>query len=167
MPRHSALGRDATVHIDASIIVAYLNFEERDQYAHGHRVVSRLSKEVKRGSVEVVVSSTALAEVLLWVAENPGIRGTTSRLSELFGMLSPRVVWPSEEVCELAAEIRERDYRIGPADSIITAQALLDPDSTRLLTTDREVIESKAIDEINERLTNEGERRRKLKISEE
>jgi len=153
--------------VDSNVIIAYLNFEERDQYAHGHRVVSRLSGEVERGSVEVVVSSTALAEVLLWVAENPGIQGTASRLSELFGMLSPRVVWPSEEVCGLAAEIRERDYRIGLADSIITAQALLDPCSVRLLTTDGDIIRSRAVDEINERLTSEGERRRKLKISEE
>ncbi len=161
---------ESTTHLDSSVIIAYMNLGDRDQYQYGHRVVYRLREERERGRSRVVVSSAAAVEVLLWLAvsaSGPEAADAVRRLRELFEALDPAIAWANEEVCRLAAEIRERDYRIKPADSMIAAQALLDPDSTRLLTTDREVIESKAIDEINERLTKEGRRRRKLKISEE
>ncbi len=160
----------STTHLDSSVIIAYMNTSDRDQYEYGHSVVYRLRKERERGNATIVISSTALAEVLLWIAERPKPTEAVEavhRFRELFEALDPKIVWPDEEVCECAGEIRERDYEIEHADSIITAHALLDPDSIRLVTTDQQVIKSRAVDEMNAKLVGEeGRRRRKLRIGE-
>ena len=65
---------------------------------------------------------------------------------------------------KVASCILKKDKRLNPTDALIIAQALCDPNSTRFVSIDTELIGNKEIMEYEKRMREEGKRRRKLQI---
>lgn len=89
-----------------------------------------------------------------------------SALWDTFQELGPDYAPARKEANEIAIKIAEKDDRISFSDCQIAACALSDSDSVALVTTDKDLIESKVLTEIDKELREEGKRRGKLNITE-
>jgi hypothetical protein len=74
---------------------------------------------------------------------------------------------PNKIVIELSSRILNADDLFDTTDAIIAAHAISDELSTRLLTTDTNMQNSRVLIELEEELRNEEKRRYKLRITDE
>lgn len=86
---------------------------------------------------------------------------------DLLRDLNADLVPPPESAYNKAIELRNRDYRVKGVDALIVSQALCDQYSSHFLTSDDNILKSIAIGELGEEMRDSGDRKRKLRITEE
>ncbi|MGI0027085.1 MAG: PIN domain-containing protein [Nitrosopumilaceae archaeon] len=121
---------------------------------------------------EIVVPQVALGEVFAVIVKkytDPNeINNKLSKLcDDLFSVVNPKTCLSpiSNEVLNCAVELQKKDDQIKNTDLMIIAHALTDPRSSRLLTSDRKMLDSSAIPEMELRLRTEGKREIELRVT--
>jgi predicted nucleic acid-binding protein len=165
------------IHLDASALICCIHAKvalklqgkpEKDEVKYGNRLLYRLKEEKKNPEVSVVVSSEALGETLLKLLERYDKQDfieCTVALWDIFHDLELEYIPARKEANEIAIEIAKRDNLMRFSDCQIAACALSDSDSVALVTTDKTLIESKVLTEVDKELREEGKRREKLNLT--
>lgn len=129
--------------------------------------ISKLANASFETIIPQIVLGEALATIIRDYPDPNDAHATIKRLYDRIVQIHvPDRGFPpiSVKILGEAELLKDGDGHLGDTDAIIAAQALLDPDSQRLLTADRKMLESEAIRGEEERLRNSGDRRAKLKI---
>lgn len=168
------------IHLDASALLSCILAKahnklqrktDKDEVNYGNKLLYKLKNEKEKNSeIEVVISSEALGEILSKLLENnrddkQGFVECMSALWDIFQELGPDYAPARKEANEIAIKIAEKDDRISFSDCQIAACAS-DSDSVALVTTDKDLIESKVLTEIDKELREKEKRRGKLNITE-
>lgn len=151
------------VYLDTWVLVG-LVLESRRGRGYFKRIIRRLDV----GTVDVVVPQIVLGEaVAVVMRERPddGPDLIRAMLGEIRDLVDPRDHIPSTtaEIAKLAVSLHD-DIGVEFTDALILGHALCDPHSTHLITNDQELLSNKVKDiEVNMR--NNGERSRRLSVS--
>ena len=130
-----------------------------------------LSKLVSN-SFEVVVPQIALGEAFATIMRDysDNLAEAHNKLIKLHDdlklVIDSRTCLPSPTILSLqyAQEMKNEDSNLRETDLLIVSQALVDPESQRLLTADRDLLDSMVITNKEQELRDSGNRNQVLKI---
>ena len=118
--------------------------------------------------IKVKISFLVVGELVNnFIRDNVENGSVLSKLVDLLKELDVDLIPPREEIYSKAAELHRQDYKIEHVDSLIVGQALCDPYSSHFLTRDPALLESEAIEKLEQKMRSDGTRKRKLRITEE
>ena len=121
---------------------------------------------------EVVVPQVALGEVFAIVMKkNENKADVQKRLvdlcDDLYKVANPKTGFPppTTEIFQFARDLTAGDSQIKNMDALIASHALTDPKSTRLITADKNLLNSTAVRKIESDLRDDGKREVELRIA--
>jgi hypothetical protein len=101
------------------------------------RILEKFKIWLRRNSeIKVKIPTVILGEFMLWCIRNDYDDRALSDFKTLVEKLDADFPTPQKENYELAKKLMETDDRLEPHDALIVSHALLDPNTTWLLTTD-------------------------------
>ncbi len=155
-----------TEYLDTSIIIGYLK-NKNDERRHSSEIINKLKR--KHPNVTVIIPQVVLGEGIIKIIEREEegelVGDSFHKLEKVIKDLEAETPAPTKESLKIASDILEKNNHLKPTDALIVAQALCDPKSTRLFTTDGDLIGNKEIMEREERMREEEKRRGKLQIT--
>lgn len=156
------------VYLDTDHIQGYL-WGKPDEQEIAKEIFRKLEGSLKNPLIEVKIPFLVAGELInnLHRADKKDKDYILAELPDLLEMLNADLVPPPDEAYNKAIELRSRDYRVERVDALIVSQALCDPYSSHLLTTDRILLHSRVIKNIEIDMRKHGERKRPLKITAE
>ncbi|MCD6562980.1 MAG: PIN domain-containing protein [Thermoproteales archaeon] len=146
------------IYLDSCVIIGYIK-EEDEKHKVSQNIIFRIKRMIKNKTISVYVPSLALAEVLEEI--------TDEKIFYRFNKLRKKVL-PFRyqnidfETINIALDIRRKDDRIEPQDSLIVASAIKDPYSIRFLTFDSKILNSVRL---REYVRSRSNRKKKLSFS--
>lgn len=157
-----------TYHLDSNILIGKL-IGRSDEQRHCRSIVARLNKLAHNQDVNIIVSQIVIGETIVKLYDRCS-QDIENKISELLGIIrrwDAKTPPANREVYKIALKIIQNDNRLEyqPNDALIAAQALNDPYSERLITTDTIILESKYLVEIERELRNQGKRNTRLKFT--
>lgn len=152
------------VHLDTSVLRGYVS-DKNDERSEAQRQISRLTNR----SYETVIPQIALGEALATIIRDYKGDPTAAykKIKCLYEKLTDICRDLDHDIPPITMEILEEANRltdIDGTDKIIAAHALLDPDSQRLISYDRRMINSKEFRKEEERLWEADKRKQRLTI---
>lgn len=164
---------DQHVYIDTAYVQPYVwpDNHSPDEVGLSRDVVGSLSSSLsKNPTMEVVVPQVVIRELVNNLIRD-GVSDDLERFPFEFDKLLEKLdIIDFESVptaaFEAAKEVNSRDSRITGNDALIAGCALVDPDSSRLVTTDEDLLETQAISEMSAERLRDDARNRKLKVQE-
>lgn len=121
---------------------------------------------------EVVVPQVALGEVFAIVMKNNEARSDVEKrlvdlCDDLYKVANPKTCFPppTTEIFQCTRDLTMQDSAIKNMDALITAHALTDPKSTRLITGDKSLLDSTVVRKIESELRESGKREVELRIT--
>ena len=151
------------VYLDTWVLVG-LVLESRGGRGYFKRIIHRLDA----GTVDVVVPQIVLGEAVAVVMRERPDDGSDLigvMLGEIRDLVDPKDHMPptTAEIAKLAVSLRN-DIGVEFTDALILGHALCDPHSTHLITNDQELLSSR-VEDIEMEMRNDGERSRRLSVS--
>ena len=154
------------VYLDSWILRGLVS-KKSSQRGDAKREISKLRSH----SFDVSISQIVIGETISTVFRdyddpNDAHNILTKLYDDIMPILDASSCMPplTMDVYQKANELKNADSHLKDTDIIITAQALLDPNSERLLTNDRDLVNSRVIKEEEERMRQAGLRNVLLKI---
>ena len=151
-------------YLDTDLIQGYL-WGKPDEKKATRRTLLRLKSSRLLVKVPFVVVGELINNLIRADLESKDdlLKNFFSFIKEFGADLVP----PSKFGYRICNELFEKDPLLKPVDALIVSQAFSDALSTRLLTTDKVLLNSLAIRDYEEGLRKDGRRRQKLTITEE
>lgn len=154
------------VYLDTWLLRAYVSEEPEDR-ADAKRELSRIRTDIYKIIVPQIVIGEAVS-VIMRDFDDPSIARLklTNLYDELKNIMDMKTCLPSlnNDIFLCAQRLKGFESELTDTDSLILAHAILDPDSDRLLTYDKVLLNSKPIKDEEERMRNASGRTRRLKI---
>lgn len=151
------------IYIDSCFVDAYL-WGDRDMKQHTNRVFYRIKNS---SPLKVIMPFVSVGEIVNTMMQ----KGKEDKIGDLLSLikdLSADTPPPNKKVVEISSHILSEDDLFDTTDAIIAAHAISDEYSTRLLTTDTNMQNSKVLIEVEEKLRKEARKRKyKLRITDE
>ena len=142
--------------------------ENAAEKADANHHMNKLRSNVFNISVPQIALGEVFAVIMRDFRSDPIVAYTKLKklFDDLMGILDVDACLPPPTVKSLqyARELKEGDNNLRETDLLIVAQALADPDSQRLLTPDKDLLDSRIIKEKEKQLRFSGERNVLLKI---
>ena len=162
------------IYIDTSYFCAYL-LGKREEKKASKDILQRIEDSVKNNSeMQVVIPLTVLGELINDIYRDVDNKGKIDKLFYDFLVLVEKLgadFQPPKEdhFFYTTKRIKKEDKLniISNDDILIVAQALCDPDSSRLICQDRPVLNSNKIIDLEKEMRKNGKRNRRLRITEE
>lgn len=161
------------VYIDTFFIQAFL-WGKNDQKQHATRVIKKIKSTIsKNPMVCLKIPMVVIGELINNLNKNFGIKeifqnDVPRELCKLLDNLKADLVPPRKETFYIAYRLlNDIDDRLKPTDALILSQAICDPDSIYLLTTDQTMLVSKTIEEYLESDEIKKNRHQKLRRAED
>lgn len=151
-----------TIYVDSCFVDAYL-WGDRDMKQHTNRVFYRIKNSSPAKVIIPFVIVGEIVNTMVQKEKEDKIRDLLYLINDIRADTPP----PNKIVIELSSHILNADDLFDTTDAIIAAHAISDELSTRLLTTDTNMQNSRVLIELEEELRNEEKRRYKLRITEE
>jgi predicted nucleic acid-binding protein len=151
-----------TIYIDSCFVDAYL-WGDRDMKQHTKRVFYRIRNS---SPVKVIIPFVSVGEIvntMIQKEKEDKVGDLLKLLKDLIADTPP----PNKRVIELSSRILSDDNLFDTTDAIIAAHAISDEYSTRLLTTDTNMQNSRVLSELEAKLRDEEKRNYKLRITDE
>lgn len=156
------------VYLDTDHIQGYL-WGKPDEQEIAREIFRKLEGSLENPLIKVKIPFPVVGELinnLIW--DNPDDKDyILSEFLELRKNLSADLAPPPEQAYSIAMELHRKDYYVRGTDALIVSQALSDPYSSHLLTTDGDLLRSRAIKDIEKDMRRRGKRKRQLKITAE
>lgn len=152
------------VYLDTWVLVG-LVLERRGERGYFKWIIHRLDA----GTIDVVVPQVVLGEAVAVVMREIPAQNNLDLIEEMLGYLrdlvDPKIGMPPTtfEVASLAMDL-SKDLDLEFTDALILGHALCDPHSTHLITNDQELLSNK-VEDIEIKMRNDGERSRRLSVS--
>ncbi len=156
-------------HLDSNILLGRLIGRHEEQ-THCNHIIARLQNWARSSDVNIMISQAVLGEILVILRDKSPrdkIGDLFLELMNIIGRLDAKTPSAKKIDYQIALEIMQRDNRLEnqPNDALIVAQVLNDPDSEKFFTTDRRILESRYLIEIEENLRNQNKRNRTLRFT--
>lgn len=151
-----------TIYVDSCFVDAYL-WGDRDMKQHTNRVFYRIKDS---SPVKVIIPFVSVGEIVNTMIQ----KGKEDKVGDLLKFIKDMKADtppPNKTVIEISSRILNADGLFDTTDAIIAAHAISDEYSTRLLTTDTNMQNSRVLSELEEKLRNEEKRKHKLRITDE
>ncbi len=152
------------VHLDTSVLRGYVS-DKNGERSEAQRQISRLTNRSYETVISQIVLGEALATIIRDYKGDPTAAYT--KIKCLYEKLMDMCRDLDHDIPPITMKILEEANRltdIDGTDKIIAAHALLDPDSQRLVSYDRRMIDSKEFRKEEERLREAGKRKYRLEI---
>ena len=132
-----------SIYFDTNVIIGY--FKKGDERKHSKGVIEKAATMIKNPDIMVKIPLISLGECMNWLfnSNNGGIVENLQMLIEV--KLNANTPPPDEESYKIAFELMRADNHMKPTDALIVAQALADPASEWLITTDSKLLDNKII----------------------
>ena len=130
---------------------------------HTNRVFYRIKNSPP---IRVIIPFVSVGEIVNTMIQ----KEKEDKVGDLFSLLKDLIADtppPNKSVIELSSRILSDDNLFDTTDAIIAAHAISDEYSTRLLTTDTNMQNSRVLIELEAKLRNEEKRKHKLRITDE
>ncbi|MEA1994024.1 MAG: hypothetical protein U9N35_06505 [Euryarchaeota archaeon] len=162
------------IYIDTFYIEAYLignKIGQSDTQKEAKDLFQKISKTITNPNIKVVIPFIVLGELINNINREISGDVNKNKIFFKFWKLINRLIKadfspPRGNFIPIAKRVMEKDDKIEPADLHIVAQALEDPNSSFLLTTDSKIIESYGIKSLEKEMRDSNERKQKLQRKE-
>lgn len=134
-------------YFDANFIIAYFDKNDEEKHKVSKETIRRTKNIVRKNpEINVKIPSIAIAEVASWLLKRSILPEQSHDLARLARELEADFPSPKKEHYKEAISLLERDRYLEPHDSLIVAHALLDSNTTHLLTFDTKLIDNREIE---------------------
>jgi hypothetical protein len=157
--------RKQHIYIDTSYIQSYLMPIGDEERYRKEQVRRAVEKTKKNKEIFIKFPLIVAGELINNLSkERMDLEDKQEVIGKFFKVLNNKIdlIPARTNSLKLAADIKNKDHLLGDTDLLIVAQAICDINSTHLLIKDKDIIESREIDEAERNIE---ERQRKLKIS--
>lgn len=162
------------IYIDTFYIEAYVigdKIGQRDTQKEATDLFQKISKTITNPNIKVVIPFIVLGELInninREISDDMNKTQVFFKFWELINKLIKADFSPPRCNCiPIAKRVMVKDDQIEPTDLHIVAQALEDPYSSFLLTTDSKIIESYGIKNLEKEMRDNNERKQKLQRKE-
>ncbi|MBC7218603.1 MAG: hypothetical protein H5T49_00495 [Hadesarchaea archaeon] len=161
---------DQYIYIDTFFIQAFL-WGKNDEKQLANETIRKIKNTVVNPNIHVKIPMIVIGEVINNLMRRFEIKeilngNTLCELCKLLNDLGADLVPPCKRSIETARVLLDKDNQLKPVDAVILSQAVCDPNSTYLITSDKILLESNRIKEYLESDEIKENRRQKLKIAE-
>ena len=136
-----------TYYFDADVIISYFDEDDREKHIVSKQTIRKTKSIIRKNpEIKVKIPSIAMAEIFLWLLRNSELVRLSHDFLRLMEELKADFPSPRKEHYEEAMSLLEKDDYLKPHDSLIVAHALLDNNTTHLLTFDTDLIDNDVIE---------------------
>ena len=145
------------------------------------QTVQKLLYRLERSNIDIIIPQTVLGEIMAVTLRDTQHMQRDQKIQKIVEILiktldkynidAKHCLPPPQErtdknrsAIDIAFNLMKNDEYLDPTDTLILAQALADPESTHLYTTDSVLIESTEVEKINQELKMNGMRKTILNI---
>jgi len=137
------------IYLDTWLLRALISDKAQERSEANHEI-SKLRSQSFESVIPQIVLGETVSTIMRDFSDPNDIHNKLAKLYDsIRPILNPRTCLPppTKEAYKIAEELKNADGNLRDTDLLIVAQALIDPESERLLTPDKDLLDSEVIRE--------------------